>query len=271
MGMWLDCCHTWGLEGDYLNLGRQETRYDSGFSNGNPPLFRPFNNTETGTQDAELVAYPGVIAGRVTTDATTSFQSAGIDLRHNLYCCECCDQCAGCSESSCGCNDCCSRSLRVDMTTGYRYYGLSDTVGVHESLVTLQTSGPIEIGTGYEIQDSFGTKNSFNGCELGLVTNYTNCRWSFQLSGKLAAGNNREVVNINGSTVVTAPSGQASTLSGGLLALDTNIGSYSRNEFMVIPEFAWKSAINSPATCASLRAMTFSTGVKWSAPPIRST
>src|SRR5882724_1602076 len=40
-GMWLDCCKTWGLQGDYFFLGRQSSPFFAS-SNGDPVLTRPF-------------------------------------------------------------------------------------------------------------------------------------------------------------------------------------------------------------------------------------
>ncbi|MEI8380327.1 MAG: BBP7 family outer membrane beta-barrel protein [Planctomycetota bacterium] len=51
------------------------------------------------------------------------------------------------------------------------------------------------------------------------------------------AGSDRSgVVRINGSTVFTSSTGTSVTQNGGLLALPTNIGSYSRDQFSVVPE-----------------------------------
>ena len=55
-------------------------------------------------------------------------------------------------------------------------------------------------------------------------------------------GWNHEVVKINGGTVYTAPDGTVTGYSGGLLALDTNIGDYSQNVFVVIPEFGLQAS-----------------------------
>jgi hypothetical protein len=43
------------------------------------------------------------------------------------------------------------------------------------------------------------------------------------------------VVRISGTTVITEP-GLAPNVQGGLLALPTNIGTYSRDRFSVVPE-----------------------------------
>ena len=53
----------------------------------------------------------------------------------------------------------------------------------------------------------------------------------------MSLGWNHDVVNINGSTTNIAPDGTVTGYSGGLLALDTNIGEYTRNSFVVVPEF----------------------------------
>ena len=54
---------------------------------------------------------------------------------------------------------------------------------------------------------------------------------------KLAVGCNSQTVDINGSTVVTAPGGVPAVSTGGLLALASNIGHYERDACVVIPEF----------------------------------
>ena len=53
----------------------------------------------------------------------------------------------------------------------------------------------------------------------------------------MALGENSEVVHINGATTFIAPDGTITSYPGGLLALQTNIGNYSRNQFVVIPQF----------------------------------
>ena len=62
LGMWLNCCNTWGIEGNYLDLGRQSASYDSGVSNGYPVLARPSYDTSLDSQDAEWVAHPSSLS-----------------------------------------------------------------------------------------------------------------------------------------------------------------------------------------------------------------
>jgi hypothetical protein len=57
------------------------------------------------------------------------------------------------------------------------------------------------------------------------------------LLGKLAVGDNHQVVAADGSTTVTVP-GQAPVVSpGGLLALSSNSGHFSRDRVSLVPEF----------------------------------
>lgn len=53
---------------------------------------------------------------------------------------------------------------------------------------------------------------------------------------KMALGNNRSTVTIDGQTVNTVPAGGSATFVGGLLAQQTNIGRYERDAFGFIPE-----------------------------------
>lgn len=78
-GGWLDCCHRWGLEADWLTLGGDSVDYTAS-STGNPILARPFFNVETNAQDAQLKAYPGVVTGSVDVIGNDYFESVGMTL-----------------------------------------------------------------------------------------------------------------------------------------------------------------------------------------------
>jgi hypothetical protein len=62
--------------------------------------------------------------------------------------------------------------------------------------------------------------------------------WTFDTLLRLGVGNTRQTVTINGQTTVSDPNDPpAQTLTGGLLAQTSNIGTYRQNEFTVVPEF----------------------------------
>jgi Putative beta barrel porin-7 (BBP7) len=59
--------------------------------------------------------------------------------------------------------------------------------------------------------------------------------------GRLSIGGTSEHVDISGTSTTTPPNGGTpTTFPGGLLALPTNIGSYSHGGFTVVPEIQFK-------------------------------
>lgn len=239
IGGWLDDYRRIGLEGDFLALGDESIEYRAASdANGSPILARPFFNmnprdpaTEDldppAREDAELVSYPGILAGAVTVHGVTGFHSAGARLRSNL----CCNN--QCRQDPCSCASTCVGSSRVDFLLGYRYIRLRDSLSVTEDLVSLEE----ENSSHYDIVDSFETRNCFHGAEIGAIWELRRRRWSLEVLSKIALGNNHQVVDITGSTIITPfEGGPQIPYTGGLLAQRTNIGHYSRNEFAMIPE-----------------------------------
>ncbi len=233
LGMWLDCCHRWDLEFDYLNLGEQPANF-SQFSTGNPILARPFYDVQGMQQSSQLVAYPGVTQGTVSVNTEDYFQSAGVSLSYCLCCCngcEPCDACDPCAETCCGPPPlhCC----RTDLLVGYRYYNLSDSVAINENLQSLD---PATLGFVTTVGDSFRAYNDFHGSEVGLRTQIYRGHWSLELLAKVAVGDTHEVVDIQGTTTVTAPGQPTQVYNGGILAVPSNEGSYARDVFTMIPQ-----------------------------------
>lgn len=232
-GLWLDCAQTIGIEGDFFALANA-TSYYSATSNGNPILSRPFFDTRPTliNQNVEQVASPGVISGTVTGNTYTRFSSAGARFLFNICC-----------GSKCYANSWCPSfdgpgAWRLDFLVGYRYLNLSDGVIVNENLSTVaQPAAGLPAGT-FNVNDTFTTRNQFNGAELGAMYSlYRGNRWSFEFLEKVALGNMNELATINGFTTSVPAGGTATTLPGGLLAQSSNIGNYTRNEFAVIPQF----------------------------------
>jgi hypothetical protein len=185
---------------------------------GNPGLGRPFIFGDTGTLVVSPVgSLDQGVAGSVDAQATNYFQSAGLRLRRNIY--------DGCS-------------LRLDLLGGYRFYRMVDKVSVHEREVFLFDVGEFLQGDIRDVTDSFRAENQFHGGEIGLAANLRRGRWTLDLVSKAALGNSHEVVKIAGSTTITSPTGGSSTAETGLLVQDTNVGTHTRNEFAVIPQFS---------------------------------
>lgn len=119
----------------------------------------------------------------------------------------------------------------MDWLAGYRFLRLEESVLIQEDLVSLETANP----GSFVLRDAFYTKNEFHGGDLGAVYEVARGPWMLELLTKVALGQNRQQVRIAGSTSITE-SGTTSDFTGGLLAQRTNIGTYEREEFAVVPE-----------------------------------
>jgi Putative beta barrel porin-7 (BBP7) len=226
-GVWLNRCHTWGIGAELFQIG-EETESFNRTSTGTPILARPFFNTQTGRQDSELVAFPGIVTGTVGVSASSELQGAGVHIRYL----QCCDE--GCSSwLFCGCKD--HYCSRTESMFGWRHLDLTERVAISESLVS---TDPANRGT-FDILDSFDTRNQFDGVDLGWSYRRTRGFWTFDSLLRLAIGNTRQTVTINGRTTINDPTSTPSvqTLPGGLLAQTSNIGTYKQDEFTVVPEF----------------------------------
>jgi hypothetical protein len=222
-GFWFGPCQRWGLDSSFFFLGQRSSDFVAG-SNGLPALFRPFFNTNLPVlnvpgNDAEIVAFPRLLAGSVVVQNQTRLSGFDVDLRRNL------------------CRTC---NSHLDFLFGYRYLDLSESLQIQENLTALVPVTSNAIGDRVIITDRFATRNQFSGGQLGL--DYE-CNWGRWLLGgftKVALGNTHESVSINGNTIF-APVGQfPTTASGGLLAQGSNIGHFTDNHFAVVPEVGVK-------------------------------
>ena len=66
-GMWFDCCHEHGIQGDFFFVGRESSPFFA-TSDGDPILTRPFIDANTGLPAGQLIAVPGVVVGSISVD-----------------------------------------------------------------------------------------------------------------------------------------------------------------------------------------------------------
>ena len=88
--------------------------------------------------------------------------------------------------------------------------------------------------------DSFRTHNEFIGGQVGFDTSWRLGRLVFDLDTKVALGNTRQEVTINGTSEIIQGGVPTNLVQGGLLANSSNIGRYSHDAFSVIPEIELK-------------------------------
>lgn len=219
VGYWLDDCQLSGLEftgfavGDGANSGNFYA--ESVGTPLSPILARPFNNVLLGQPDSQLVAFPGVVEGSIQTETHSELYSVALLLRRNWL------------------RDC---GRRLDWVGGYRYLRFRESLTIRERLTSTNPGGVVPVGTTFAIDDAFGTENDFHGGEVGLSTLLTRGCWDFDILAKLAVGNMHQRATIDGQTAITVPTQPVYVGRGGLLALPTNMGSYSWDEFALIPE-----------------------------------
>ncbi len=213
IGYWLDEGHCWGLEGAYFVQGSVSASFQ-GPNPGTQIVARPFFDVLLGAESALLVNYPDVRTGSLSIRETSDVEGAEFLLRRNVF------------------RDC---ARRADLLIGYRYARLGDSLRIRES-TTAEADDLIlgdVAGTTRDISEVFDTTNEFNGAELGALAQWQGCRWSLELLMKVALGNTSSRARIDGRTLLT---GNQADVLGGILAQQSNIGRYQRNEFSMIPE-----------------------------------
>jgi hypothetical protein len=225
-GFWFDRCQARGLEASWFFLERGADAFRAGF-NGDPGVFRPFFNAD-GTSNSELIAFQDpalnpvvltpVVAGQVIVHARNTIQGGDINYRHLLR----------------------SRGdARVDLLLGYRYMTASDSITIAEGVTATNANPPPGFplpGTIIIGRDSFATRDTFNGGQIGLTGERWAGAWFVAWTGKVALGNTDRTATIDGLTQVFPSAGGSTLLTGGLLAQGSNIGRYTSSVFSVIPE-----------------------------------
>jgi hypothetical protein len=218
IGTWFDQEHSLGLEGSFFFLApTSNSQLFASNSSGYPFIGRPFFDTATGIERAEIVSSPGNVAGNVNVITNSSLWGAEVNLRKNLTCCD---------------------WFHLDALAGFRTLGLDEGLFVGENLTALPTNTlGVNPGTNFVVQDSFNTTNRFYGGQGGLSAEFRLGRWFLDLNAKVAAGVTRQSVTINGVTFITDPGNPPpQAFVGGLLAQRSNIGTYSQNVFSIVPE-----------------------------------
>jgi Putative beta barrel porin-7 (BBP7) len=220
LGYWLDDCDISAIEGSYFGFPKSTTNFNASDQNF-AILARPFVNIETGAvgNDAELVAYPNLFSGNISVVGSSRLQGAELFFRHAL--------CRGCN-------------WRVDGLLGWRYNRLDETLAISDTKTVLSGQTGLTVGTLLSEYDRFSTRNTFNGVQIGVITEVVHCRWWFETRTTLALGNNRSLVNIDGQATAVVPvpnmPDQIIVTPAGLLAQGTNIGAYRNDDFAVVPQ-----------------------------------
>jgi hypothetical protein len=226
MGGWFNPTHTIGMDGSLFILGQESTSFGVVDRSGVGSLV--INEPVSGAPFNTQVSAPGVESGNVVVSARSRFGGGDINGLYNLYRCS---------------------RFSINLLGGWRYLELDEslTITSNSNLFTttsytdnlgnvLATAPP---GSSVTVIDQFGTRNQFNGGQVGTQFQYLWRRLTLTGAAKLAIGATHEVVSINGNTTVFPVSAAPVALTGGNYA-SLQVGQYTTNQFALAPEFQLK-------------------------------
>lgn len=227
-GGWMNCSDTFGVDGSFFYLTQRGTSF--GFASddgGNPVLSRPIVDARNGNETVLFVSAPNAFNGSLNIASTTNLY--GFDANMLL------PMLRSTSEDDV--------VTHLTGLAGFRYVNLRDGLTISQSSavigngISFFNSQPLTAGSDIAITDTFRTVNQFYGGQVGMQGGIS--WWRFTLNGtaKVALGTMREEAKIGGSTTALDPTiGLNSTTAGGLYALPSNSGSFTRNVITVVPE-----------------------------------
>jgi hypothetical protein len=208
-GYWFGNDRILGVDGSGFLLGRQ-TVTETFASLGNPILTRPYFNTVTGDEAAFRIAFPGRREGAFEAGVTQRLWGAEANLRAALWR---------------------NSMMQFEVIGGFRYLNLRETL-VSGQDVFFGPGGISELSS----VDRFATRNEFYGGQIGGQATFVWRRFFMDVMAKVALGGTHEVVGIDGGGLFTGRFGLGTSLPFGTLALPSNLGSYDRGIFTVVPE-----------------------------------
>jgi hypothetical protein len=221
-GAWLDTSHTFGIAGSGFWLARQSAGFGAFDASGTGSTI--LNAPVIGAPFSTQVSAPGLDTGGIAVDARSRFAGADVNLLYNLYR---------------------RGGWTINLVGGYRYLDLSESLDITASsnmfVTTTYTdnAGNVVVtappGSTIMVSDHFGTRNQFNGGQLGAEFQWWRNRWFVDATVKLGIGATHEVIFIDGSTVVFPAGGTPVPLVGGNYAT-LQMGGYARNRFALAPE-----------------------------------
>jgi Putative beta barrel porin-7 (BBP7) len=214
-GYWLDDCHMCGVDGSIFVLGEQSFRFTA-TSNQFPRIARPFFSPNVNREVVETTTAPGLSTGGVAIVGSSDLWGAELNARHR-------------------CREGCASYL--DLFAGGRYLNLSEQLNIIEGIVA-GPQAPEPLGTRILVNDQFTTRDQFWGGQLGVRGERSWGRFFTNVRASIALGDTHQTLDIRGAQIIVRPGQPPQFFTGGLLAVSTNIGRFTRDEFSVVPEVA---------------------------------
>jgi hypothetical protein len=221
LGYFAGDCQTCGVETTLFMLFRQSLRLRVDSST---LLGRSFFNSFTNTDDAFVVGFPDVASGTVNVVTSSQTWGAEVNAWKNVV------------------NEPIIEQFRLDLLVGFRYIDLNEDVSItsathfNPNLAGTDSPAAALAGNHIAVADLFGTDNQFFGGQVGFSSKYYGDLGTIDFRVKLALGDNHESLNTRGSQLRTLPNGVTIPSVGGVLVQRSNLGYFSHDQFIVVPE-----------------------------------
>jgi hypothetical protein len=215
-----------------LVIGRDGDNFNAA-SNGTPVLARPFFNTQTNASDADLVAFPGLLAGTVHVRTASDLIGTEVNYRCALACLSCGCDCDGGSCAAAGPGDC-----TVDFLIGYRSMRYRDKIVID---TTRRNLDPANVVSNRPlVEDSFYGRTLFDGGQIGLEARTERENFFLLARGTAALGMNNSRTDVNGFSDVVS-NGVTTQQRVGLLTGRTNIAFYQAADTGFVSEMTLRA------------------------------
>jgi hypothetical protein len=224
-----------GIEGTGFYLPKRHEEFNF-FSNGNgtPLIAEPFFNSGVNAFVFNASGPPGE-AALVLSNPGGVFGGVHIDSSAQLW----------------GSEANVVIGSGFSMLLGFRYVDLQEDLNISSTVTNLpgvnNLFNGILLGGGdtITVSDGFTTRNQFYGGQIGFRAAHCWGPFFIGAQAKIALGDTRESVVIAGNSMATSATGATiATSPGGLFAQPSNIGTYHRNEFAVVPEGEGRVGVN---------------------------
>jgi hypothetical protein len=205
----------WGIEGSVLYIPKRSTSQSVSSSGepGSTDLLLPYFDVTVNEESTTEISFSPVFRGSARQELSNSMVGAELNGTWALV-----------PEGP----------WRVDLLGGFRWLRLRETY-------TITTSSPFIPPNPSDIwntTDTFDTFNNFYGLQIGARARFDWGRLFASGSLKVGLGAMQQTVDISGSLVTNdfTNFGPTQTFPGGYFALPSNIGTYNRAVFAVLPE-----------------------------------
>ncbi|OWK43477.1 BBP7 family outer membrane beta-barrel protein [Fimbriiglobus ruber] len=209
-----------GFEGDVMYIGRVTDTQGIG-PTSSMVVARPFYDPVTKQQNSVIIAAPGAYNGAIEQNA--GMQVWGFETNPFIRLAQ-------------------GGPVTFDLITGFRFFQETESLNLYSASTLLPGGVTAFDGLGLSsgsvsTHDLISTRNQFYGGQVGGRMSYATGRWFLDLTGKIAIGGVREVVNVNGSTTLTnGPLVAPTSTAGGFYGSGNYLGQMTQNKFGVLPE-----------------------------------